>query len=270
YPSMIAVSGVTDPVSTIRVSFNNVNQTRMDDLDMLLVSPTGVKFVILSDAGGSVAPGGVNLTLADSGATQIPDAGPFTTGTFQPTCVDSAVNIDTGFPAPAPAGPYNKPAPRGAATFASAFAGINVNGSWSLYAVDDNVNSPQTASITGGWGIEITTIPSAVASVTTLTSSNNPSFTTSPSNTVTFTALVTQQSDGTPVTSGTVTFREGATILSANVAVNGTGRAFYTNSTFMEGTHAITADYNGAAGFLTSSGNTTQTVDNHTVVTGST
>ena len=266
YPSTISVAGVTDPVSTIRVILNNVNQTRMDDVEMLLVSPTGVKFVILSDAGGSVAPAGMTLTLGDGAAGQIPDAGPIATGTYQPTCVDSANNIDTQFPAPAPAGPYNKPAPRGTATFATAFAGINVNGTWSLYIVDDTVNSPQTASITGGWTIEITTAPASVATVTTLTSSNNPSFTTSPSNSVVFTALVTKQSDGTPVTSGTVTFREGASTLSANVAVNGTGRAFYTNTTFTEGTHQITADYNGAAGFLTSSGNTTQTVNNHTVV----
>src|SRR4051812_13274049 len=121
YPSTISVSGVTDPVSTIRVILNNVNQTRMDDVDMLLVSPTGVKFVILSDAGGSVAPGGLNITLADSGATQVPDAGPIATGTYQPTCVDSANNINTAFPATAPAGPYLAAAPRGAATFASAF-----------------------------------------------------------------------------------------------------------------------------------------------------
>src|SRR3954452_5450052 len=99
----------------------------------------------------------MNLTLADSGATQIPDAGPIATGTYQPTCVDSAANINTAFPAPAPAGPYLAAAPRGAATFASAFADINVNGTWSLYVVDDLVNTPQTASITGGWAIEITT-----------------------------------------------------------------------------------------------------------------
>lgn len=270
YPSTIAVSNVTDPVSTIRVTLNNINQSRMDDVEMLLVSPTGVKFVILSDAGGSVAPAGINVTLADSGAAQIADAGPIATGTYQPTCVDSAANINTAFPAPAPAGPYLAAAPRGTTTFASAFTGINVNGTWSLYVVDDSVNTPWTASITGGWILEISTTPSAVATVTTLTSSNNPSFTTAPSNVVVFTALVTKQSDATAVTSGTVTFREGASILSANVAVNGTGRAFYTNSTFAEGSHTIIADYNGTAGFLTSSANTNQTVNNHTVVTGTT
>src|SRR6185503_14904822 len=174
YPSTISVAGVTDPVSTIRVILNNINQSRMDDVEMLLVSPTGVKFVILSDAGGSVAPLGLNITLADSGAGQVPDAGPIATGTYQPTCVDSANNINTAFPAPAPAGPYLAAAPRGAATFASAFAGINVNGTWSLYVVDDTVNSPQTGAITGGWVVEITTAPSAVATVTTLNSTPNP------------------------------------------------------------------------------------------------
>lgn len=263
YPSTISVSGVTEPVATIRVILNNVNQTRMDDLEMLLVSPTGVKFVILSDAGGSVAPAGMNITLGDSAASQVPDAGPIATGTYQPTCVDSAVNIDTAFPAPAPAGPYNKPAPRGTATFASAFAGINVNGTWSLYVVDDTVNTPQTASITGGWTVEITTNPSAVATVTTLNSTPNPSFTTAPNNAVTFTATVTKQSDGTPVTQGTVTFREGATTLAANVALNGSGQASFNTSTLSEGSHTITASYNGSAGFLTSSGNVVQQVSVH-------
>ena len=271
YPSTIAVSGVTDPVSTIRVTLNNINQPRPDDMEILLVSPGGVKFVILSDAGGAATPAvGVNLTLGDSGATQVPDAGPLTTGTFQPTCVDSANNIDTGFPAPAPAGPYIKPAPRGAATFASAFAGINVNGTWSLFAVDDSLNSPQTASITGGWTIEITTTVTQVPSVTTLSSTPNPSFTTAPSNAVTFTATVTKQSDGTPVTVGTVTFKEGATILAANVALNGSGQAAFNTSSLAEGSHAIAATYNESAMFLTSTGNTTQTVDNHTVVMGNT
>src|SRR6185436_11117349 len=172
---------------------NNINHGRPDDMEILLVSPGGVKFVILSDAGGAATPAvGVNLTLGDNGATQVPDAGPLTTGTFQPTCVDSANNIDTQFPAPAPAGPYNKAAPRGTATFANTFAGINVNGTWSLYIVDDNVNSPQTASIAGGWTIEITTTVTQVPSVTTLSSTPNPSFTTAPSNSVTFTATVTK------------------------------------------------------------------------------
>ena len=270
YPSTIAVSGVTDPVSTIRVTLNNIQQTRADDMEILLVSPTGVKFVILSDAGGSVAPLGVNLTLGDSGATQVPDNGPLATGTFQPTCVDSANNIDTQFPAPAPAGPYNKAAPRGTATFANTFAGINVNGTWSLYIVDDNVNSPQTASIAGGWTIEITTTVTQVASVTTLSSNLNPSFTTAPNNSVTFTATVTKQSDGTPVTVGNVTFKDGATILAANVGVNGSGQAAFNTSSLAEGSHAISATYNESATFLTSTGNATQTVDNHTVVAGNT
>ncbi len=272
YPATISVSGVTDPVSTIRVILNNINQTRMDDIDMLLVSPTGVKFVILSDAGGSVAPTGITLTLGDSAAAQVPDAGPIPAGggTYQPTCVDNANNINTAFPAPAPAGPYLAAAPRGVATFASAFAGINVNGTWSLYAADDTVNNGQVASITGGWTIEITTAPAAVATATALNSSPNPSFTTTPNNAVTFTATVTKQSDGTPVTAGTVTFREGATTLAATVALNGSGQGSFNISTLSEGVHTITADYNGTASFLTSSSNRTQTVDNHTVVAGST
>jgi hypothetical protein len=39
--------------SKIRVQIWNLTHTFPDDLDMLLVSPTGTKFLLMSDAGGS-------------------------------------------------------------------------------------------------------------------------------------------------------------------------------------------------------------------------
>ena len=64
---------------------------------------------------------------------------------------------------------------------------------------------------------------------------------------VTFTATVT--SGGVAVTTGTVTFQRGATILAADVAVDAQGRASFTKSDLVYAVHVITATYNGAPGF---------------------
>jgi len=119
-------------------------------------------------------------------------------------------------------------------------------------------------TITGGWSLSITSA-SLTATTTTVSSSVNPSTT---GQGVTFTAGVT--SSGSPVTSGTVTFTEGATTLAANVAVNGSGNAGFTTSSLPEGNHVITATYNGTATFATSNNSVNQRVDNATTVNGNT
>jgi subtilisin-like proprotein convertase family protein len=91
---------------------------------------------------------------------------------------------------------------------------------------------------------------------TTLVSNLNPScFGTA----VTFTATVT--SGGNPVTTGTVTFTEGATILAGDVALNGSGQATFTTSSLTATSHTIIATYSGTAGFFTSNGSINQTVN---------
>ena len=154
YPSSINVAGLTGRVRTISVTLFNFNHTFPDDVDVLLVSPTGRKMIILSDAGGS--PDAVNSTiiLNDGAGSLVPDSGPIpinTTTSYKPT------NYGTGdtFPTPAPGPPYESPATAGTATFASVFGGDNPNGTWSLYVVDDA--GGDSGNIAGGWSIEITT-----------------------------------------------------------------------------------------------------------------
>jgi hypothetical protein len=62
---------------------------------------------------------------------------------------------------------------------------------------------------------------------------------------------------GTPT--GTVTFKVGTTTLSSNVALSG-GKATITSTALPTGTDTITATYNGATGFLTSSGTTSEVI----------
>ena len=77
---------------------------------------------------------------------------------------------------------------------------------------------------------------------TTLASSANPAV---PGQSVTFTATVAVQSPGAGTTTGTVTFKDGATVLKT-VAVSG-GVASFTTSSLALGGHSITASYAGDA-----------------------
>src|SRR5688572_15032481 len=148
YPSNISVSGMTGTVTNVTVSLNNFNHTFPDDLDILLVAPSGGNLVIMSDAGGSIDVTGVTLTFDDAGAAVLPDGGPASTGTYKPTQFVAA----DPFPAPAPA-------PSANTTFAAAFNGIDPNGTWSLYAVDDT--GIDMGTLGNGWTITVTTTGTA-------------------------------------------------------------------------------------------------------------
>ena len=117
----------------------------------------------------------------------------------------------------------------------------------------------------GGWSLTITTEVTAVATTTTVTSSDATSTTGDP---VTFTASV--RAGATPVTAGTVQFSSDGTNVGAPVALNGSGTAGLTTSALAEGSHLIRATYSGASGLLTSNGTITHRVDNATTVTDTT
>lgn len=263
YPSNITVSGLTGTIQTVSVTLKNINGWN-NDIDVLLVGPGGQKFVVLADSGSALT-SNVTLTFADSAASFAPTSGPWANNaTYKPTNGDGedgagAVEADA-WPSPAPAAPYSHPGPTGVATFNSVFGGAAPNGTWSLYLTDDCLGD--LSSISGGWDLNVTAV-AAAATTTSVTSSLNPSRT---GNNVTFTATVT--SGGNPVTTGTVDFTRGVTLLADDVAVNGSGQAAFTTSALTEGVHTITGTYNGTASFSTSNGSVVQTVDNNTVVTG--
>src|SRR6266480_1805446 len=52
YPSTINVSGTAGTISQVVVKLDGYTHTYPDDLDVLLVSPTGQKVIVMSDAGG--------------------------------------------------------------------------------------------------------------------------------------------------------------------------------------------------------------------------
>jgi len=152
YPSTIVASGLSGAITDINITLNNVNHTFIDDVDILLVGPSGKRMIIMSDVGGDPDLVGVNITIDDQAATAFPDAGPIASGSFRPT------NIGTGDNFPDILPPYPSPGTAAnaatAETLASVFNGTDPNGTWSLYVVDQF--TPDAGSITGGWSITIT------------------------------------------------------------------------------------------------------------------
>jgi extracellular elastinolytic metalloproteinase len=144
YPSTINVSGVTGTAAGMTLTINNFSHTQPADVDLLLVSPSGQKFIPMSDVGGTVDAVSLTMTFAD-GAAALPST--LTSGTFRPT---NSGALDP-FPAPAPAAPYQSPSPGGFATFTSAFGGFGPNGTWRLYVVDDT--GTDVGTIAGGWSL---------------------------------------------------------------------------------------------------------------------
>src|SRR5262249_44004343 len=100
------------------------------------------------------------------------------------------------------------------------------------------------ATITSAVVTQIVNAPAAAATSTSLTSTPNPS---TAGQTVTLTATVTSAA-GVPT--GTVTFRDGATVRSTVTLVNGS--APFQPAALAAGSHPLTATYNGSAAFAAS------------------
>jgi uncharacterized repeat protein (TIGR01451 family) len=144
YPSTITLSGLTGAVSHVSVTLSNLTHAFPDDIDVLLVAPSGQKVMLMSDAGGGFSITNVNLTFDDSAAASLPHASALASGTFKP----SAYGSNNILPSPAPVG-IRSPA-------FSVFNGLNPSGTWALYVFDHSVGD--AGSIQGGWGLSITTV----------------------------------------------------------------------------------------------------------------
>ncbi|MDF7821877.1 T9SS type A sorting domain-containing protein [Runella sp. MFBS21] len=147
YPSCISVSGLTGTIQKVTITLKNLTHTAPDDIDLLLYSPTGQKYVFMSDVGGTNAVTNLDLIFDSSASSALPDNTTLVSGTFRPT--DFEVDTDV-FPAPAPAGPYYSASTTSLGTLLN---NSNPNGTWYLYAVDDAATN--TGSI-GGWCLNFT------------------------------------------------------------------------------------------------------------------
>jgi hypothetical protein len=116
-------------VNDVNVSVTGFTHSYPGDVDMLLVSPNGIPVMLMSDACGSNRMTNVDLSFNDE-TTAVGPAGNLPTsscasGTYRPT----NYGTDEVMPAPAPGLPYHDRL--------SVFDGIDPNGTWKLYVVDD-------------------------------------------------------------------------------------------------------------------------------------
>ena len=171
YPSTIDVTGGPVQIGSMRVTLYDVTHMIPDNMDFLLVSPSGQAFILMADAGGILdLTDPVTLTFSDAAGQVLPNSAPLTTGQFEPTSWEPG---QSDFPAPAPPGPYNEPGSAvggtGTQTLMGNFGLMNANGTWSLYMRDDAgtfTREAITGCVNGGWGLEFLSSTAANASIT--------------------------------------------------------------------------------------------------------
>lgn len=143
YPSSIAVGTLTGTVQKATVTLLGYSHTCSNDVQVLLVSPSGAKSTVFSHPGpGSGCPPSVNqdLTFDQAAASDLPY--PPVTGTWKPTEGDPPLPFDP----PAPAGPYP--------LSLDEFNGTNPNGTWNLFVGD--FGGGDDGSLSRGWSLTLT------------------------------------------------------------------------------------------------------------------
>jgi len=151
YPSNVVVAGL--PLTGFRVKsvvLNNLSHTKPEDLDIVLISPSGQAVLLMSDAGGTTSVNNVMYTFADPGPLLTMGANP--TGIYRPT----NYGVPDLFPPPGPNMVQASP------PLLSMFIG-NMNGTWSLFITDDDA-SAGLGSIAGGYTINFDTASTACVS----------------------------------------------------------------------------------------------------------
>ena len=164
YPSAIDVSGPA-VISGLRLSLLDVTKVTSNDLTVMLVDPSGTRnLIFMANTGGANPLDHATITFEDVAPSFLPFDTPIVEGqNYKPTdCLGDSV-----FPPPAPEGPHNQAGCSSpAATFASAFGGINPNGTWRLFVIDELGTDQLVAASDsiGGWGIQFLTPTAARAS----------------------------------------------------------------------------------------------------------
>ncbi|GIX50733.1 MAG: hypothetical protein KatS3mg132_927 [Limisphaera sp.] len=144
YPATIHVRGMPSQLASVRVILYDLRHTRPDDLDILLVSPSGKKIMLMSDAGGNTAVTNATLVFDQSFYSAPSDEGPIWSSQenyYRPANYDTPV--ETQLPG-APPGPYS--------TNLDDLGGDDPNGIWSLYIYDDHVG--EVGVLHDSWWLE--------------------------------------------------------------------------------------------------------------------
>jgi subtilisin-like proprotein convertase family protein len=149
YPSTIAVSNLQGGVFSAAVTLNALTASVPNDVSILLESPDGTPVLLLSDAGGTTAAENITLTFADTNMLAPANAPLALNG-------GSAGYHPTGYNGNTNALPTNAPPPPYFDRMA-VFNGLNPNGTWKLWVVDNTTGD--TVSLADGWALSIATAP---------------------------------------------------------------------------------------------------------------
>lgn len=145
YPSPIDVQGLNrGRILDVNLTLKGVAHLFPADIDIMLVAPNGKAAIVMSETGDDFSVTGLTITLDDQAPTPLPELTRLTSGTYRPRNYDGSE--PDKFPAPAPQGVT--------ATSLDTFTGLNPNGQWKLYVVDDE--EIDSGMITGGWSLTIT------------------------------------------------------------------------------------------------------------------
>lgn len=157
YPSTITITNVPGVVSKAVLKLSGVTHTFPNDVNVLLVSPSGQSVIAMAHCGGAHNITNVDITLDDSAASYLSATATITSGTYKPSAYS-----------PTPAFPGFSGTPN---TALASLNGSSANGTWSLYVLDD---ASGNAGSIGGWSLTLTvanTVNPASALSTTMSGS---------------------------------------------------------------------------------------------------
>jgi subtilisin-like proprotein convertase family protein len=126
YPKNLVISGITGTVDAVGIDVS-LNHSWVGDIDMLLVGPLGQRLMLMSDVVERSTPNPLPATIMD-GAPPFPSSSvwvPIEQSFFAPTDYSPGETL----PSPAPGAPN--------ITTMAGFNGVNPNGTWQLFVVDD-------------------------------------------------------------------------------------------------------------------------------------
>ena len=146
YPSTISLSGAAGSVASMTL-YLTLEHTAPDDLDVLLVSPSGRTVVLMSDVGGYADFSGDVSFRTGNGTASLPD-----TTTFDNLWYDATNWTGNDFagdvwpaPAPAVADPHAS---------LNSLIGDSPNGDWKLFVHDDQ---DQDGGVVSSWSLHVNT-----------------------------------------------------------------------------------------------------------------
>lgn len=152
YPSSVAVSGMSGPITDVNVTLHRVGHTSPHYIQILLVSPLGDTVNLMSGNCGGEDIEDFLWTFDQQASTPMPRSGD---GTCPEFVYRPNANNFTGITWPTPA----HPGPHG--TSLNDFNNENPNGTWSLYVFDGF--DGDVGDIEVGWSLTVTTGPVDVA-----------------------------------------------------------------------------------------------------------